>query len=52
MAESTALMIVVFIPILIVLGWVLHSVCVQPRMDRKAERKSHEEFEKDWNTYM
>ena len=52
MVESIALMIIVPVPIFVILGYLLFSIFIQPRIDKKTERESHEQFDKDWNQYM
>lgn len=52
MGETIALITITVIPIFLVLIWLFYGLIIDPRTDKKVEQQSHEEFEKDWNTFM
>ena len=40
------------VPLLLILFYGFFNIFVGPRIDKKAEQRSNEEFERDWNQYM
>ena len=55
MVNIAVIMVIVFIfgiPSLLLLCWLLWSFFILPRLEKKWERKSAEEFEELWNKFM